>query len=69
MEDIIKIKKHGMDYEIVVASGVTGEDIEKGLAILIDSLVKREKEIDESFTAFRLLRGIEQWLEQLEELQ
>lgn len=66
---LFQISQDGLNYETYVPAGVKGEDVERGLAVLINALVEREKLKDDKFTSFRLMRGIEEWLSQLEELQ
>lgn len=58
---IFCLEKDEEGIGITIDDGVTGKEIEQGLAMLIKALSDRQRKIDPNFKDYTLIRSIELW--------
>lgn len=66
---IFCLEKDEEGIGITIDDGVTGKEIEQGLAMLIKALSDRQRKIDPNFKDYTLIRSIELWHRVLTEEQ
>lgn len=66
---IFCLEKDEEGIGITIGDGVTGKEIEQGLAMLIKALSDRQRKIDPNFKDYTLIRSIELWHRVLTEEQ
>ena len=66
---IFCLEKDEEGIGITIDDGVTGKEIEQGLAMLIKALSDRQRKIETNFKDYTLIRSIELWHRVLTEEQ